>query len=117
MSIFLSYAIDDKPRIGQVLAELKSRGIVEAHDDVVVDSEVFAVGSDWRRQVRKAIEGASKFVVIWSVAAGKSEWVNYETGMAEALGKPILIVVPKGEASRLPSNLKDIQAIELEDAR
>ena len=67
--------------------------------------------------LREAIENASKFVVVWSDAAYTSEWVNYETGMAEALGKPILVVVPKGETSRVPGNLKETQVIEIEEIK
>jgi hypothetical protein len=116
MDVFISYASDDKSRIRDVVKELKSNGIVEAHDKITDTSEIIP-GSSVRGQVRKAIEAASKFVVIWSVAGGKSDWVNYEIGMAEALGKPILVVVPKGEISRLPSSLKHNQIIELEDLR
>ena len=117
MNFFFSYAHGDKSRIRNVVKELKSKGIFEAHDKITDTSEIFVPGSSVRGQVRKAIEAASKFVVIWSVASGKSDWVNYEIGMAEALGKPILVIVPKGEISQLPSSLKHNQIIELEDVR
>jgi hypothetical protein len=118
MNVFLSYASDDRPRIRDIVNELKSKGIVEAHDKITDTSEIFISGSSVRGQVRKAIEAASKFVVVWSDAGGKSDWVNYEIGMAEALGKTILVIVPKGKISRLPpSNLEHSQIIELEDVR
>jgi hypothetical protein len=117
MDFFLSYAYDDKSRISNVVKELKSKGIVEAHDKITETSEIFVPGVSVRGQVRKAIEAASKFVVVWSVAGGKSDWVNYEIGMAEALGKPILVIVPKGEISQLPNSLKHSQIIELENVR
>jgi TIR domain len=117
MSVFLSYASDDKPRIRKVLDQLKARGILSPHDKVVDTPAILVPGSSWRGQVREAIENASKFVVLWSDAAHTSDWVNYETGMAEALGKPILVVVPKGETPRVSENLKETQVIEIEEIK
>src|SRR5712691_5542650 len=97
MSVFISYAMDDKPRIKKVIEELKTGQIIEEGDKIVDTSDIFVPGSSLRTQVRKAIEAASKVVVVWSGAGAESDWVNYETGMAEALAKPILVVVPKGE--------------------
>src|SRR4051794_25067620 len=108
------HKFDDKTKIRKVLDKLNARGILSPHD-VWFDSSAIVAGSNWRKQIREAIESASKFVVVWSDAADKSDWVNYETGMAEALGKPILVVVPKGEMARIPENLKETQVIELEE--
>jgi TIR domain len=116
MSVFLSYAFKDKPRIRKVLDQLKAIGMLSPHEEVI-DTSAVLVGASWRGEVRKAIENASKFVVVWSDAAHMSDWVNYETGMAEALGKPILVVVPKGGTSRVPGNLKETQVIEVEEIK
>ncbi len=117
MSVFISYATDDKPRIRKVIDELKSRKMIEEDDKIIETSDVFVPGSSVRAQVREAIEAASKVVVLWSGAGAEADWVNYETGMAEALGKPILFVVTKGEVSRVPRDLADSQIIELENIR
>jgi hypothetical protein len=117
MNVFLSYAANDKYRVEKVMRELKSRGVVSANDTVTENSEISAPGSSLRGAVRKAIEASSKVVVFWSAAGGKSDWVNYEIGMADALGKPILIVASKGEISSLPNTLQGNEIIELEDAR
>jgi hypothetical protein len=117
MSVFVSYAFDDKLKIRKVLDRLKEKGILSPHDEVVDSSAAMVPGSSLRRMLREAIESASKFVVVWSDEADTSDWVNYETGMAEALGKPILVVVPKGKASRVPGNLKDTQVIEIEEIK
>lgn len=116
MNIFLSYAIDDKSRIRKVIHELKSKGLVEADDTIIDSSEIFVPGSSLRGVLRQAIEAASKVVVVWSKAGAGSDWVNYEAGMADALGKPILVVVSKGEGRRLPDSLAANQVIELEEA-
>jgi hypothetical protein len=117
MSVFLSYAFRDKPRIKKVIKELKAMGAVKEDDEIIDSAEMFEPGTSVRAQVREAIDAASKVVIVWSGSAAGSGWVNYETGMAEALGKSILIAVPKGEAMRLPSNLEGIRVVELETIR
>ena len=116
--VFISYAAHDKSRVRKVIGELKVRGVLGERDKVVDTADLLLLpGLSIRGQVQKAIEDASKVIIIWSGAGAKSEWVNYETGMAEALGKPIFAVIPKGERSSLPIQLADTQVIELEDVR
>jgi hypothetical protein len=115
-SVFLSYAANDKSRVPKVVGELKLRGVLGERDKVIDSTSLFVSGFSVRDQVQKAIEGASKVIVIWSGHGAKSEWVNYETGMADALGKPIFVVIQKGERANLPMHLTDTQVIELEDA-
>ena len=115
--VFISHAAHDKSRVRKVIGELKVRGVLGDRDKIIDTTDLFVQGSSIRGQVQKAIEDASKVIVIWSDAGAESEWVNYETGMAEALGKPMFVVIPKGERSSLPIHLADTQVIELEDAR
>jgi predicted dinucleotide-utilizing enzyme len=115
MSVFLSYAMTDKSRIKKVIGELKVRGILNENEKIIHASDVFVEGSSVRAQMREAIEAASKVVIIWSGAGAESDWVNYETGLAEALGKPIFLAVPKREAGSLPRKLENTQVIELEN--
>jgi hypothetical protein len=116
MSVFLSYASRDKKKIKKVIDKLSERGVLSPHE-AWVDSSAIVVGSSWREQIREAIENASKFVVVWSNEADTSDWVNYETGMAEALDKPILVIVPKRGTSRIPGNLKETQIIEIDEIK
>jgi len=115
MSVFVSYALDDKSRIPKVLDQLKAKGVLLPREKVIATSTIAVAGSAWRGQIREAIENASVFVVVWSDAAHTSDWVNYETGMAEALGKLILVAVYKGETSRIPENLKETQVVEIDE--
>ena len=116
MSVFISYAMENEPRIAKVIGQLKSKGIVTKNDKIIHASDIFVTGSSIRATVRKAIKDASKVIVVWSGAATDSDWVNYEAGMAEAFGKPIFMVVPKRETLRLPRNLENVQIVELETA-
>ncbi len=115
--VFISYANRDKSRALKAIGELKARGVLGEHDKLIHTSDIFPPGSSFREQVQKAIKGASKVIILWSGHGVESGWVYYEKGMAEALGKQIFLVVPKGESSHLPRELKEVQVIELEDAR
>ena len=115
MKIFFSYSMNDESRMRKVINELKSKGIVGKSDEIIYTSAIVDPGSSIRQEVRKAIERSSKVLVFWSDAGAESDWVNYETGMAEALGKPILFIVPKSEASVLPRELEHAQIVELEN--
>jgi hypothetical protein len=68
-------------------------------------------GSSIREGIREGIESASMVIVVWRREASAS--VNYETAMADALDKPIVLVVPEGEPSRPRVGTNDVRAVEL----
>jgi hypothetical protein len=91
--VFISYAAPDrdyaeslKPRLSQLLSEPdQTVEVVDAHRGV-------GGGDDWRRAIRTAIDEAGSVVIVASPAGDASQWVNYEAGLADALGKRIVIV-------------------------
>lgn len=112
-NIFLSYATRDKRSVKAVIDQLKKRGIVAEDDEFVDPSKIVVPGASIRGELREAIRAASKVVVLWSGAGAESELVNYEAGMARALDKPMVLVVPKGGATGVPSELADLPVFEL----
>ena len=103
--VFISYAYKDRKHLKKVRKALESSGI-EVSIPVIP-------GSSIRGALRSAIESASRVVVVWTEAAANSSYVNYEAGMAEALGKSIIVVVPETSAPELPLNLRDVQVMKL----
>jgi hypothetical protein len=112
-TIFMSYAGEDAPRLDRMKAELRRRGIVHEGDEFVGPVESVVPGSSVRGALRDAIRASSMVVVFWGRAASASATVNYETGMADALDKPIVLVVPEGEASRPRVGSSDMRVVEL----
>jgi hypothetical protein len=112
-SVFVSFASRDSERVSDTLAELRERGLVTGTD--VVTDQVFVPGSSLRGTLRKAIQDASSIVVLWTEAAAQSANVNYEIGMADALGKPIMIVDLDGRR-RVPADLGNVQVVDLHSA-
>ena len=85
---------------------------VTAGDDQLVETGA-PPGTDLRRNIRKTIETVCKTVVLWNQTGATSANVNYETGMAEALGKEIVLVIPTGERPAISADLTHNQVIEL----
>ncbi len=79
--------------------------------------EIFSVFcSTFRLAIRDQIKSADMVVIITSESSVESQWVNYEAGMADALGKPIVVVGRRGIGkSSLLTNLADAKVIEIED--
>ncbi len=112
--VFVSYASQDRRRVQKVLKALRSRGLFDDPSTVTIDaSSVMIPGSSIRGALRKAIESANNVIVLWTPQAARSEWVNYELGMATAFGKPITLVMPDEGAPDVPPNLGDMQVVKL----
>lgn len=113
--IFVSYAHQDRDLLKAVLRALRKHGIVTAKDVVILDPHDFEPGENVRRMIKDQISSASKVVIIASDNSAKSEWVNYEAGMADALEKPIFIMGRKGsgKTASLLSALGNVQPIEI----
>lgn len=111
-NIFISYAHADAFRVEDIKHELRRLGIVHDGDRFIDPNHVAVPGSSLRGVLRKEIEAASMVVVLWGREASASANVNYEAGMADALDKPIVLVVPEGEASRPRLGASDMRVVE-----
>ncbi|MGH9927971.1 MAG: toll/interleukin-1 receptor domain-containing protein [Pyrinomonadaceae bacterium] len=113
--IFLSYAHEDRDLVKGVLGTLRKHRIVTGNDVVILDPHDFVPGTDVRTMIRDQINSASKVVIIATDHSANSEWVNYEAGMATALGKPIVVMGRKGsgKTASLISALGNVQSIEI----
>ncbi len=112
-TIFVSYAQQDRGRVRKVLKELLRKSLLEEKDVITDAIQNISSGSYIRDLIRKRIQSASKVILLWTEASAKSKWVNYEVGMAEALGKQIIVVTPKKSAPELPVNLRRVQIVKL----
>lgn len=112
-AVFVSHASADGARVEDTVALLRDRGLVSGTE--IVTDQVLATGVSIRDTVRKAIEDASSIVVLWTDAAAQSANVNYELGMADALGKPIVLVNLDGP-HRIPRDLNNVQVVDLHPA-
>lgn len=95
--IFVSYSERDTPLVDLALLHLQNRGLLPASAIERVGHQASLSAGDLRGATKQAIESSDVVVVLWTKAAAESKWVNYEIGMADALGKR-LVAVAIGDA-------------------
>lgn len=115
--IFLSYAYQDRGIVEKVAGLLKEHGHMDTDDMSFIDPQVdIEGGSDIREAILRKMRSASKVVIIVTSNSAKSQWVNYEAGMASALSKPIILIRSKGaENVEFVSSLAHAQFIEIDN--
>lgn len=76
-----------------------------------------ATGKDFRKVIKAAMDKASTVVIISSPDGDASQGVNYEAGLADALGEKVIMVHKKGtEQSALSHRFVDsANLIQMED--
>src|SRR5262245_38048136 len=92
-NVFISYARADAPKLHVILKNLIASGLVKEEDRILKEEDLPPKHRAVRREVKKQIQSASKVIVVWGTASANSQWVNYEIGLADALGKPIIAVI------------------------
>lgn len=113
--IFVSYAQDDNVYFPKLEQLLRLHGIIEDNKFTIINplQDSIISGQNIRETLKKQIQSASVVVVIATDRSASSQWVNYELGMADALGKPIIVVASKGsEKSNFLSALSNYQYLE-----
>ncbi len=106
-SVFVSYASEDRAEVLRRVQGLKALGI-QFFQDIMSLSP----GQAWAEEFQNAIDRSDVFLLCWSSAASKSEWVRKEYLQAQALtsksadGRPHIASCPwkdRRRRSRHPS--------------
>ncbi|NJD33820.1 MAG: toll/interleukin-1 receptor domain-containing protein [Betaproteobacteria bacterium] len=117
--IFVSYAYQDRAIAERVQDHLRTHGIVATADIEILDPQKgIQAGDNIREMIKAQMMAASKVVIITSSNSAQSQWVNYEAGMAAALGKPIIAIVAHHGSRKTDflTSLGDVRTIEIDDA-
>jgi hypothetical protein len=112
-NVFVSYASKDRVWLEKVLEQLRKRKVLSIEDKIFPDRKSISGGENFREATRTAISAADTVLVLWSPAAVESKWVNYELGMADALGKHLVVVAAHGMHPKPPINARDFQLVEM----
>ena len=106
-SVFISHSHRDSALAKQLSNNLK-RLWVRALDP----TREIRPGDDWRKGIQSAIKEADALIVIGSPHGLASSWVLYETGAAEALGKPVMVLFPEVHSfAELPKEISASQVV------
>lgn len=109
--VFISYNAADQELVGPVMSWLHTSDLSPAEIADPVTS--VSPAQDIRSVIQDSIATCDAMVVIWSSRAAESKWVQYELGMAQALGKRIVVLLAGGSPSDLPRELADTQQVQL----
>ena len=112
--VFLSYAYQDRGIAKQVSRLLKEHGH-DTDDISFIDPQVDTkTGDNIREAIKQQMCSASNVVIIVTPNSAKSQWVNYEAGMASALDKPIILIKSKDAKDvDFVTSLANAQSIEM----
>jgi hypothetical protein len=113
--IFISHALHDKDLVQGVKDALMKQGLNGSYVTDFPSQIDLTVGESFRDALRRWIMSADYFVLFWTEAAATSEWCNYEAGMAEALGKKVIVVMPEHCQAKLPSSLSGYPILRVEN--
>ncbi len=93
--VFLSCANQDKSTLNRLRDFLRTLKVIAGSEIFLPDYEnFFTIGANIRQKLQETIRESDKVVVILTETSVDSPFLNYEIGLAEALGKPIIVVVP-----------------------
>jgi uncharacterized protein YjbI with pentapeptide repeats len=107
--LFISYARSDAEAAERLVKALSAVNVVGWLDHADI-----AAGNSFGAEVRKALLTSDAVLVLLSPRALHSEWVQFEIGAAESLGKYVIPVIISGEhlEQQLPEILRNRQWID-----
>jgi len=109
---FVSYAHEDEERVDEVVSYLKARGIEVWWDDLLEP------GDDWSGMLLDKIRYAACFVVLWSEASVRADFVRAEALRAnEALnkGRIVPVLLDRSAVRNIPLPFNALQHVDLSE--
>ena len=89
--IFISYSHKDSEYANRLADSLEAKGL-----EVWIDERI-DYGETWPRKIRENLDACSAFVVIMTVQAEESRWVQNELTRAQRLGKRVFPLLLEGD--------------------
>jgi hypothetical protein len=106
-SVFVSHASVDKDRVEDTLSgyQASDQGV-----DIFYSPLDLKRGEEWKPALKREILGRDSFLLFWSNAAKRSEWVAWEWRMALSARKPIMPFRLQQPKPALPTELAKFHA-------
>jgi nucleoside 2-deoxyribosyltransferase len=111
--IFISHSSRDAALAAKLEKELERLGLPTFNPSHEIDPN-----QNWRKAILAAIRRADALIVlVASPEAASTSWVGYETGMAEALGKRVIVLASQDHSpAELPADLAASQIVGFDPA-
>ena len=104
-SVFLSFAIEDKPLVELFRGQARNRHSALTFRDYSIKEPLDGV---WKRHAERLIRASTATLCLLGPATWRSEPVNWEIRRSVQLGKRILAVNLRTGAVRIPAALAEI---------
>jgi hypothetical protein len=109
-SVLMSYSRRDAELANSVAVALERLGF-----NALDPGRKLPTGADWRKTVQAAIKRSEAVILVASPDSLSSSWSLYETGMAEALGKKVMVLLPNTHSvAELPADVASNSIVELD---
>ncbi|HEY4921500.1 MAG TPA: toll/interleukin-1 receptor domain-containing protein [Xanthobacteraceae bacterium] len=110
-SVFISWMQRDAALAQRFEAALRHAGVNASNP-----TRDAVVGEDWRKSTRSAIKSADAVIVLALAPQNlSSSWMSYEAGLAEALGKRIMLLLPnRNSVADLPADFASTQVVQFD---
>jgi len=110
-SVFISYGQRDAELAGRFEAALKHLGL-----DAFNPARETQPGADWRKSIQSAIKRSDAVIMLALTPRYlSSSWMSYEAGIAEALGKRVMLLLPnRYSVTELPADFASTQIVEFD---
>ena len=113
-NVFVSYALSEKPQLRSILTQLQKQAPSRLNI-ANVQSQV-STKLDLRNTIQSQIAKADEVFVLWTEDGAASSFVNYEAATADAMDKPITVILTDRTAPKLPEALQGASILRLADA-
>lgn len=107
--VFVSYAVNDRDAALPIVEALNQVGLNVWSDHSILQ------GGTFDEQIKDVIASAKCVIVLWSEAAAKSEWVQYEIRMAIQAWSGNRLLLATLDNAPLPVGLRDVSAVPIRD--
>jgi hypothetical protein len=107
--VFLSYSRKDSDVMARIRDDFHASGL-----SVWTDQGIEPGTASWKRAIEEAILDAGSLVCILSPDAAESTWVRAELDFAELQGKPVFLILARGDERRsIPFGFASFQWIDI----
>ncbi|MBI3759206.1 MAG: toll/interleukin-1 receptor domain-containing protein [Deltaproteobacteria bacterium] len=110
-SVFISYSRRDADLAKAVESALERLGLKAFNP-----ASDMRAGDDWRKSIQAAIKRSDALIMLVGSPHNLStSWTSYEIGIAEALGKRIMVLLPsRFPVAELPAEVRSVQVVDFD---
>ncbi len=110
-SVFMSYPNRDAKLAERVASALKHLGF-----DALDPTRKLRPGESWRKAIQSAIKRSDAVIMVASTPHTlSSSWMGYEAGIAEVLGKRVMLLLPnKYPVTELPEDFASTPIVDID---